>query len=179
MNLASKEVSGPHHAIRKCSSARQSANQLHFNLVQQYTSNKGFAEDLTEGKFSFPVVHGIHADPSNRQIISTSLLLFITAASHFLSYRTAHPCTCIIALLPTYFPRRPPKTPHHADAQDPHDTIPAETHKVFRIYPLRPHQARGTNPSRDQAPWREPQAGEDYGSTARRRGPCRIRRGGA
>lgn len=37
---------------------------------KEYTSNKGFAEDLTEGKFSFPVVHGIHADPSNRQIIN-------------------------------------------------------------------------------------------------------------
>ncbi|KAJ3565322.1 hypothetical protein NP233_g7698 [Leucocoprinus birnbaumii] len=36
----------------------------------QYTSNKGFAEDLTEGKFSFPVVHGIHADTSNRQILN-------------------------------------------------------------------------------------------------------------
>ena len=37
---------------------------------RQYTSNKGFAEDLTEGKFSFPVVHGIHADKSNRQVMS-------------------------------------------------------------------------------------------------------------
>ncbi|KIK02501.1 hypothetical protein K443DRAFT_677580 [Laccaria amethystina LaAM-08-1] len=36
----------------------------------EYTSNKGFAEDLTEGKFSFPVVHGIHADTSNRQILN-------------------------------------------------------------------------------------------------------------
>ncbi|RXW23685.1 hypothetical protein EST38_g2152 [Candolleomyces aberdarensis] len=36
----------------------------------EYTSNKGFAEDLTEGKFSFPVVHGIQADRSNRQILS-------------------------------------------------------------------------------------------------------------
>ncbi|PPR01423.1 hypothetical protein CVT24_001897 [Panaeolus cyanescens] len=35
-----------------------------------YTSNKGFAEDLTEGKFSFPVIHGISSDPSNRQILS-------------------------------------------------------------------------------------------------------------
>ncbi|KAJ6582583.1 isoprenoid synthase domain-containing protein [Mycena vulgaris] len=34
-----------------------------------YSSTKGFAEDLTEGKFSFPVVHGIHADPSNHQIL--------------------------------------------------------------------------------------------------------------
>ncbi|KAG6851581.1 hypothetical protein C0991_007935, partial [Blastosporella zonata] len=35
----------------------------------EYTQNKGFAEDLTEGKFSFPVVHGIHADTTNRQVL--------------------------------------------------------------------------------------------------------------
>ncbi|KAF7369030.1 hypothetical protein MVEN_00229800 [Mycena venus] len=37
----------------------------------EYTSNKGFAEDLTEGKFSFPIVHGINADKSNRQVLNT------------------------------------------------------------------------------------------------------------
>ncbi|KAF8632867.1 hypothetical protein AX17_004715 [Amanita inopinata Kibby_2008] len=36
----------------------------------EYSVNKGFAEDLTEGKFSFPVVHGINADKSNRQILN-------------------------------------------------------------------------------------------------------------
>ncbi|KAF9449268.1 terpenoid synthase [Macrolepiota fuliginosa MF-IS2] len=36
----------------------------------EYTTNKGFAEDLTEGKFSFPVVHGIHTDNSNRQVLN-------------------------------------------------------------------------------------------------------------
>lgn len=36
----------------------------------QYTSNKGFAEDLSEGKFSFPVVHGIHADTTNRRLLN-------------------------------------------------------------------------------------------------------------
>jgi len=36
----------------------------------QYATNKGFAEDLTEGKFSFPVVHSIRSNQSNRQIIS-------------------------------------------------------------------------------------------------------------
>ncbi|KAF8883244.1 isoprenoid synthase domain-containing protein [Infundibulicybe gibba] len=36
----------------------------------EYTTNKGFAEDLTEGKFSFPVVHAIHADRSNRQVLN-------------------------------------------------------------------------------------------------------------
>jgi geranylgeranyl diphosphate synthase type 3 len=39
----------------------------------QYAVNKGFAEDLTEGKFSFPLVHAIRKDQSNRQIISMSL----------------------------------------------------------------------------------------------------------
>lgn len=43
----------------------------YYPCASKYTSNKGFAEDLTEGKFSFPVVHGIHADKSNRQVIST------------------------------------------------------------------------------------------------------------
>lgn len=36
----------------------------------EYSSNKGFAEDLTEGKFSFPVVHGILADKSNHQVLN-------------------------------------------------------------------------------------------------------------
>ncbi|KAI0002268.1 isoprenoid synthase domain-containing protein [Russula compacta] len=36
----------------------------------QYTTNKGFAEDLSEGKFSFPVVHGIHADTTNRRLLN-------------------------------------------------------------------------------------------------------------
>jgi len=38
--------------------------------MNQYTSNKGFAEDLTEGKFSFPVIHAIHANTGNRQVLS-------------------------------------------------------------------------------------------------------------
>lgn len=35
-----------------------------------YTINKGLAEDLTEGKFSFPVIHAIRADPSNRVLLN-------------------------------------------------------------------------------------------------------------
>jgi len=39
----------------------------HLNLspTSGYTSLKGLCEDLTEGKFSFPVIHAIRADPSN------------------------------------------------------------------------------------------------------------------
>lgn len=36
----------------------------------QYANNKGFCEDFSEGKFSFPIVHAIRADQSNRQILS-------------------------------------------------------------------------------------------------------------
>ena len=39
-------------------------------MVVQYSKNKGFAEDLTEGKFSFPVVHGVRANLMDRQVLS-------------------------------------------------------------------------------------------------------------
>lgn len=35
-----------------------------------YTKNKGLAEDLTEGKFSFPVIHSVRSNPSNLQLIN-------------------------------------------------------------------------------------------------------------
>ncbi|ORX96145.1 geranylgeranyl pyrophosphate synthase [Basidiobolus meristosporus CBS 931.73] len=35
-----------------------------------YSDNKGYCEDLTEGKFSFPVIHCIRADTSNRQLLN-------------------------------------------------------------------------------------------------------------
>lgn len=37
---------------------------------EQYLKNKGFCEDLTEGKFSFPIIHSIRSDPSNKQILN-------------------------------------------------------------------------------------------------------------
>ncbi|KAF1936426.1 terpenoid synthase [Clathrospora elynae] len=44
----------------------------HLNLspTSGYTSLKGLCEDLTEGKFSFPVIHAIRADPSNQILIN-------------------------------------------------------------------------------------------------------------
>ncbi|GAA93487.1 uncharacterized protein L969DRAFT_89264 [Mixia osmundae IAM 14324] len=36
----------------------------------QYADHKGYCEDLTEGKFSFPIVHSIRADSSNSRLIN-------------------------------------------------------------------------------------------------------------
>lgn len=38
--------------------------------LKQYADNKGYCEDFSEGKFSFPIVHSIRADTTNRQILS-------------------------------------------------------------------------------------------------------------
>ena len=35
-----------------------------------YSQNKGLCEDLTEGKFSFPVIHSIRSQPDNLQLIN-------------------------------------------------------------------------------------------------------------
>ena len=35
-----------------------------------YTTNKGLYEDLTEGKFSFPIIHSISCNPSSQRLIS-------------------------------------------------------------------------------------------------------------
>ncbi|KAF9072213.1 terpenoid synthase [Rhodocollybia butyracea] len=42
------------------------------NLIsKEYSDAKGFAEDLEEGKFSFPIIHGINADISDNRILET------------------------------------------------------------------------------------------------------------
>lgn len=38
----------------------------------QYTNNKGLCEDITEGKFSFPIIHAVLSRPDDRQLISTT-----------------------------------------------------------------------------------------------------------
>jgi len=36
----------------------------------EYAENKGLCEDLTEGKFSYPIIHSIRSNPQNRQLIN-------------------------------------------------------------------------------------------------------------
>lgn len=36
----------------------------------EYTKQKGACEDITEGKFSFPIIHSIHANPENKTLRS-------------------------------------------------------------------------------------------------------------
>ncbi|XP_067009248.2 terpene synthase-like [Anabrus simplex] len=37
--------------------------------LQEYSENKSFCEDLTEGKFSFPIIHAIKSQPDDNQVM--------------------------------------------------------------------------------------------------------------
>ncbi|XP_015117516.1 geranylgeranyl pyrophosphate synthase [Diachasma alloeum] len=38
--------------------------------MQEYCENKSYCEDLSEGKFSFPIIHAIHSKPEDRQVMN-------------------------------------------------------------------------------------------------------------
>ncbi|XP_015588368.1 geranylgeranyl pyrophosphate synthase isoform X2 [Cephus cinctus] len=38
--------------------------------LQEYTDNKSYCEDLSEGKFNFPIIHAIQNHPEDRQIMN-------------------------------------------------------------------------------------------------------------
>ena len=48
----------------------QIADDYHNLFHPTYTANKGMCEDLTEGKFSFPVIHSIRANPNDRTLLN-------------------------------------------------------------------------------------------------------------
>lgn len=43
----------------------------YINLVSsEYTAKKGYCEDLTEGKFSYPIIHCITNNPTDRRLLN-------------------------------------------------------------------------------------------------------------
>jgi len=48
----------------------QIADDYHNLFSEQYTANKGMCEDLTEGKFSFPVIHSIRTNMGDMQLLN-------------------------------------------------------------------------------------------------------------
>ncbi|KAF7995555.1 hypothetical protein HCN44_006662 [Aphidius gifuensis] len=38
--------------------------------MQEYSENKSYCEDLSEGKFSFPIIHAIQSKPDDRQVMN-------------------------------------------------------------------------------------------------------------
>lgn len=43
----------------------------YINLAdEEYMKSKSFCEDLTEGKFSFPIIHSIRRDPEDTRVLS-------------------------------------------------------------------------------------------------------------
>ncbi|KAI3396585.1 hypothetical protein diail_12036 [Diaporthe ilicicola] len=54
----------------------------------EYSDNKGLAEDLTEGKFSFPVIHAVRADPADLRLLN--ILRQRTADEEVKRYAVAH-----------------------------------------------------------------------------------------
>ncbi|SPQ22216.1 b7d75c82-6458-44fc-bd6f-eafe5aab8ad8 [Thermothielavioides terrestris] len=48
----------------------QIADDYHNLFNRQYAANKGMCEDLTEGKFSFPVIHSIRSRPGDLQLLN-------------------------------------------------------------------------------------------------------------
>ncbi|KJR80498.1 geranylgeranyl diphosphate synthase, type III [Sporothrix schenckii 1099-18] len=57
-------------------------------MASEYSQNKGMCEDLTEGKFSFPVIHSIRANPSNLQLLN--ILKQRTTDEEVKRYAVAH-----------------------------------------------------------------------------------------
>ena len=42
---------------------------MKFIFFVQYSENKSFCEDLTEGKFSFPIIHAVQIQKQDRQVL--------------------------------------------------------------------------------------------------------------
>lgn len=69
-NLCSQEVRHSIHLMAKINFTLKIFNFFFF----KYSDNKSYCEDLTEGKFSFPIIHAIQSHPEDRQVMSILLM---------------------------------------------------------------------------------------------------------
>ncbi|MPC20592.1 Geranylgeranyl pyrophosphate synthase [Portunus trituberculatus] len=51
--------------------------------MKEYSDSKSYCEDLTEGKFSFPVIHAINTKPDDQQVISILNLVCVCVCIYF------------------------------------------------------------------------------------------------
>lgn len=66
---------------------------IYFHYVLQYMKNKSYCEDLTEGKFSFPMIHAIKSYPEDKRILRILLHCaysflhreYVSSKQHFIS----------------------------------------------------------------------------------------------
>lgn len=117
----------------------------HRTSLLQYSTNKGYCEDLTQGKFSFPIIHAIRADQSNRQVLSPLLPLDYTL--EFL-YWPVHHC---------WPPRRTTKTTDHTNNQIIHCIIYARFHQIVCIHTGSDGKSRGSSSRRNcSIRWQRP-----------------------
>lgn len=53
--------------------------------LKEYSENKSFCEDLTEGKFSFPIIHAIQSQDTDKQVLRKYFHFFAILNFRFIS----------------------------------------------------------------------------------------------
>lgn len=72
-NLICKEV------FLVTDNGQQGISISHFPIFSflQYSESKSFCEDLTEGKFSFPIIHAVNNQTNDRQVLRKFSVFFL------------------------------------------------------------------------------------------------------
>lgn len=78
-NLTSEEVSININWTNTAISMEHFKNMRHNILLSlsQYSESKSFCEDLTEGKFSFPIIHAVNNQQHDRQVLRKFSFFYI------------------------------------------------------------------------------------------------------
>lgn len=100
----------------------------------EYGDNKGYCEDLTEGKFSFPVVHAVRASEDDRQILSGCIEPFSSRET-------------MLTLL--FYIRHPTEEDAGQCPQSACSPNYARAYRVVSVYPAGSTSATGAGSNRD------------------------------